>query len=108
MQQCPAESHVQQPQTEHPVDLDSVLCGYQVWSLGQPTPNFTLEGHEKGVNAVDYFVGGASLLLTSATAAQWLYCCHAEHPSLYQQLEPQVPLTPLIFLLYVLQATGHS
>lgn len=29
----------------------------KVWSLGQPTPNFTLEGHEKGVNAVDYFTG---------------------------------------------------
>jgi hypothetical protein len=31
---------------------------WQVWSLGQPTPNFTLEGHEKGVNCVDYFTGG--------------------------------------------------
>lgn len=31
------------------------LC--QVWSLGQPLPNFTLEGHEKGVNCVDYFTG---------------------------------------------------
>jgi WD40 repeat protein len=30
----------------------------KVWSLGQPTPNFTLEGHEKGVNCVDYFAGG--------------------------------------------------
>jgi WD40 repeat protein len=30
----------------------------QVWSLGQPMPNFTLEGHEKGVNCVDYFTGG--------------------------------------------------
>ncbi len=30
----------------------------KVWSIGQPTPNFTLEGHEKGVNAVDYFTGG--------------------------------------------------
>ena len=30
----------------------------QVWSLGQPTPNFTLEGHDKGVNCVDYFTGG--------------------------------------------------
>lgn len=30
----------------------------KVWSLGQPTPNFTLEGHEKGVNCVDYFTGG--------------------------------------------------
>lgn len=30
----------------------------KVWSIGQPTPNFTLEGHEKGVNCVDYFSGG--------------------------------------------------
>mmetsp|Transcript_1936 Transcript_1936/g.2994 ORF Transcript_1936/g.2994 Transcript_1936/m.2994 type:complete len:1036 (+) Transcript_1936:110-3217(+) len=30
----------------------------KVWSLGQPMPNFTLEGHEKGVNCVDYFTGG--------------------------------------------------
>ncbi len=29
--------------------------------MGQPTPNFTLEGHEKGVNCVDYFVGGARM-----------------------------------------------
>ena len=29
-----------------------------MWSIGQPTPNFTLEGHEKGVNCVDYFTGG--------------------------------------------------
>ena len=34
----------------------------KVWSIGQPTPNFTLEGHEKGVNAVDYFTGGKPLL----------------------------------------------
>ncbi|GBG77621.1 hypothetical protein CBR_g24067 [Chara braunii] len=30
----------------------------KVWSLGNPNPNFTLEGHEKGVNCVDYFGGG--------------------------------------------------
>ena len=30
----------------------------KVWSLGNPLPNFTLEGHEKGVNCVDYFMGG--------------------------------------------------
>jgi coatomer subunit beta' len=34
-----------------------VCCLAQVWSLGQPTANFTLEGHEKGVNCVDYFNG---------------------------------------------------
>lgn len=26
----------------------------KVWQLGSSTPNFTLEGHEKGVNCVDY------------------------------------------------------
>lgn len=31
--------------------LDSTV---KVWSLGSPTANFTLEGHEKGVNCVDY------------------------------------------------------
>ena len=30
----------------------------KVWSLGQPTANMTLEGHEKGVNCVDYYQGG--------------------------------------------------
>ncbi|KAG2189488.1 hypothetical protein INT44_004630 [Umbelopsis vinacea] len=30
----------------------------KVWSLGSPVPNFTLEGHEKGVNYVDYYHGG--------------------------------------------------
>lgn len=30
----------------------------KIWSLGQPVPNFTLEGHEKGVNCIDYFTGG--------------------------------------------------
>lgn len=29
----------------------------KVWNLGQPMPNFTLDGHEKGVNCVDYFCG---------------------------------------------------
>ena len=26
--------------------------------MGSPNPNFTLEGHEKGVNCVDYYSGG--------------------------------------------------
>ena len=30
----------------------------KVWQLGSNQPNFTLEGHEKGVNCVDYYHGG--------------------------------------------------
>jgi len=37
----------------------------QVWTLSQPTPAFTLDGHDKGVNSVDYFSGGESSHQTS-------------------------------------------
>lgn len=37
----------------------------QVWQLGSQTPNFTLEGHEKGVNCVDYYTGGDKPYLIS-------------------------------------------
>mmetsp|Transcript_44204 Transcript_44204/g.71965 ORF Transcript_44204/g.71965 Transcript_44204/m.71965 type:complete len:940 (-) Transcript_44204:165-2984(-) len=37
----------------------------KVWSLGSTQTNFTLEGHEKGVNCIDYFVGGEKPYLIS-------------------------------------------
>jgi coatomer subunit beta' len=37
----------------------------KVWSLGSPVPNFTLEGHERGVNAIDYYTGGDRPYLVS-------------------------------------------
>ncbi|KAF5403054.1 Coatomer subunit beta' [Paragonimus heterotremus] len=37
----------------------------KVWSLGSPTPNFTLEGHERGVNCVDYYIFGDKPYLAS-------------------------------------------
>jgi len=37
----------------------------KVWQLGSTTPNFTLEGHEKGVNCVDYYHGGEKPYLIS-------------------------------------------
>ena len=56
----------------------------QVWSVGQPTPNFTLEGHEKGVNCVDYFVGGAQRDPTSDLQAESMTIsaiCQGSYPS---------------------------
>lgn len=35
-----------------------VVFYFQVWNLGSPDPNFTLDAHQKGVNCVDYFTGG--------------------------------------------------
>ncbi|KAG7479779.1 coatomer subunit beta [Solea senegalensis] len=37
----------------------------KVWQLGSRTPNFTLEGHGKGVNCVDYYSGGDKPYLIS-------------------------------------------
>lgn len=37
----------------------------KVWQLGAFTANFTLEGHEKGVNCVDYYHGGDKPYLIS-------------------------------------------
>ncbi|KAI7849632.1 coatomer WD associated region-domain-containing protein [Circinella umbellata] len=42
--------------------LDGVI---KVWNLGSNVPNFTLEGHEKGVNYVDYYHGGDKPYLIS-------------------------------------------
>ncbi len=37
----------------------------KVWQLGSPHPNFTLEGHQKGINCIDYFQGGDKPYLIS-------------------------------------------
>jgi len=37
----------------------------KVWGLGSTTPHFTLEGHDKGVNCVEYYVGGEKPYLIS-------------------------------------------
>mmetsp|Transcript_23742 Transcript_23742/g.62029 ORF Transcript_23742/g.62029 Transcript_23742/m.62029 type:complete len:903 (+) Transcript_23742:102-2810(+) len=37
----------------------------KVWQIGSPQPNFTLNGHEKGVNVVDYYHGGDKPYLIS-------------------------------------------
>ncbi|XP_041002149.1 coatomer subunit beta'-2-like [Juglans microcarpa x Juglans regia] len=49
----------------------------KVWNLSSPAPIFTLEGHSKGVNCVDYFTGNdETKLLTGSddfTAKVWDY-----------------------------------
>ena len=33
----------------------SLDCSIKVWQLDANVPNFTLAGHKKGVNSIDYF-----------------------------------------------------
>lgn len=42
----------------------------QVWQLGSSVSNFTLEGHDKGVNCVDYYHGGDKPYLISGADDQ--------------------------------------
>ena len=37
----------------------------KVWQLGSAQPNFTLEGHTKGVNCIEYYSGGEKPYLIS-------------------------------------------
>lgn len=39
----------------------------KVWQFGSPDANFTLEGHERGVNCVDYYHGGDKPYLISGS-----------------------------------------
>ena len=41
-----------------PREKTPALKKKQVWGLQSAQPHFTLEGHEKGVNCLDYFTGG--------------------------------------------------
>lgn len=38
---------------------------FKVWQLGSTQPNFTLEGHEKGINCIAYYSGGDKPYLAS-------------------------------------------
>mmetsp|Transcript_27509 Transcript_27509/g.65528 ORF Transcript_27509/g.65528 Transcript_27509/m.65528 type:complete len:943 (+) Transcript_27509:197-3025(+) len=62
------------PNTFASASLDRSI---KVWGLTSPTPHFTLEGHEKGVNCIDYFAGGDKPYLISGaddkTVKLWDY-----------------------------------
>ncbi|RKP18398.1 coatomer subunit beta [Rozella allomycis CSF55] len=51
----------------------------KVWSLNSSVPNFTLEGHSKGVNSVEFYHGGDKpYLVIERTVKVWDYqnkCC---------------------------------
>jgi len=53
------------PKDNHTFATASLDKTIKVWQFGSQTPNFTLEGHEKGVNCVDYYHGGDKPYLIS-------------------------------------------
>ncbi|KAJ2571601.1 Coatomer subunit beta' [Coemansia sp. RSA 1813] len=59
----------------------------KVWNLGSSTPNYTIEGHMKGINAIDYYHGSDKPYLVSGAddfcAKVWDY----QNTSCVQTLE---------------------
>lgn len=58
-----------------------------MWQLGSPTPNFTLEGHEKGVNCVDYYHGGDKPYLISGADDRMVKIWDYQNKTCVQTLE---------------------
>ncbi|KAL6335000.1 hypothetical protein AAG906_023805 [Vitis piasezkii] len=62
------------PSTFSSASLDGTI---KIWNLSSPVPDFTLDGHSKGVNCIDYFMSGPKPYLISGsddhTAKVWDY-----------------------------------
>lgn len=59
----------------------------KVWQLGSATPNFTLEGHEKGVNCVDYYHGGDKPYIISGADDRLVKLWDYQNKTCVQSLE---------------------
>lgn len=59
----------------------------KVWQLGSTTPNFTLEGHEKGVNCLDYYGGGDKPYLISGADDRLVKIWDYQNKTCVQTLE---------------------
>ncbi len=59
----------------------------KVWQLGSPAPNFTLEGHEKGVNCVDYYHGGDKPYIISGADDRLVKIWDYQNKTCVQSLE---------------------
>lgn len=59
----------------------------KIWSLGSSTPNYTLDGHEKGANCVDYYFGGDKPYLVSGGDDKLIKVWDYQNKSCVQVLE---------------------
>eukprot|EP01097_Dermamoeba_algensis_P006113 TRINITY_DN3854_c0_g2_i2.p1 TRINITY_DN3854_c0_g2~~TRINITY_DN3854_c0_g2_i2.p1 ORF type:complete len:616 (+),score=125.58 TRINITY_DN3854_c0_g2_i2:65-1912(+) len=72
------------PNTFVSASLDRTI---KVWGLSSPNAHFTLEGHEKGVNTVEYFVGGDKPYLISGSDDKTVKVWDYHHKTCVQTLE---------------------
>ncbi|KAI8053345.1 coatomer WD associated region-domain-containing protein [Syncephalis plumigaleata] len=76
----------------NPKDVNTFASASQdktikVWSLGADTPNYTLEGHDKGLNYVDYYQGNEKPYLISAADDKQVKIWDYQNKTCVQTLE---------------------
>lgn len=59
----------------------------KVWSLSSPVANYTLEGHQKGVNCVEYYEGGDKPYLVSGADDKLIKVWDYQNKTCVQTLE---------------------
>lgn len=59
----------------------------KVWSLGSSVPNYTLEGHDKGVNCLDYYHGGDKPYIVSGADDKLVKVWDYQNKTCVQTLE---------------------
>ncbi|KAI6654559.1 Coatomer subunit beta [Oopsacas minuta] len=68
----------------------------KVWQLGSSSANFSLEGHDKGVNSVDYFQGGDKPYLVSGADDRTVRVWDYQNKSCVQVLEGHLENVTLV------------
>lgn len=71
----------------HYINMNIFCHLHKVWQLGSSISNFTLEGHEKGVNCVDYYHGGDKPYLISGADDRLVKIWDYQNKTCVQTLE---------------------
>ncbi|KAJ3373034.1 Coatomer subunit beta' [Kappamyces sp. JEL0680] len=72
------------PNTFASASMDRTI---KVWNLGSPVANYTLEGHLKGVNSVEYYEGGDKPYLVSGADDKLIKVWDYQNKTCVQTLE---------------------
>ena len=64
----------------------------KVWGIGGATPHFSLDGHERGVNCVDYYPGGDKPYLMRTACDKTTKIGASQPTACLQHLAASVPL----------------
>ncbi|XP_049848921.1 coatomer subunit beta'-like [Schistocerca gregaria] len=84
----------------------SLDCTVKIWNVNASAPNFSLEGHEDGINCVDYYLGGDKPYLVTGSDDRTVKVWDYQTKTCVQTLEGHtgnvtcVAFHPKLFLIF--------